>query len=400
MFVDRLRRPSDDSSREIIQQNGFRWTTLRKSPIRSASTKFTHRTSDDVSIVAAASRPERVCLRPRRCAANQSSQFRSGTDVRNSVRLWPQMLYRVSRIDNVTQIIYKRRTSRNFASISSHPDATGGRRRARTALRPHLGEAVLPMISLGRTGEQHADEPAAARDTRPDKLMREAILRELHREAENAEGHPTENLDRIARRLVEKATDDDIQATEETETDSGRGAAGPDPIGAEASFATHLSEMQRHVAGRTQVRSHRHGGLADNIGIRTHTKADLQHDAGQFRVSDDTALSPTFAFGRDDARPLLDSFDLAQLRTIARAYGPRDRSGTFRHKVCHNSYLSDITRDSHVKVPHHPILLVRRCPLGALLDRRVSAPGSTCIPSAGVSRRYSIATISLRIRTG
>lgn len=49
----------------------------------------------------------------------------------------------------------------------------------------------------------------------PDKLMRDAILRELHRQTDGADGHVAEYLDLIARRLVEKAADGDIQAIKE-----------------------------------------------------------------------------------------------------------------------------------------------------------------------------------------
>jgi hypothetical protein len=44
--------------------------------------------------------------------------------------------------------------------------------------------------------------------------MRDAILRELHRQTES-DGHVAEYLDLIARRLVEKAADGDIQAIKE-----------------------------------------------------------------------------------------------------------------------------------------------------------------------------------------
>lgn len=52
-------------------------------------------------------------------------------------------------------------------------------------------------------------------DTRPDRLMRAAILRELHRQTDDAEGRASEYLELIARRLVAKAADGDIQAIKE-----------------------------------------------------------------------------------------------------------------------------------------------------------------------------------------
>jgi hypothetical protein len=52
-------------------------------------------------------------------------------------------------------------------------------------------------------------------ETSTGRMMREAILRELHRQPKEAEGHASEYLDLIARRLVEKAADGDIQAIKE-----------------------------------------------------------------------------------------------------------------------------------------------------------------------------------------
>jgi hypothetical protein len=53
------------------------------------------------------------------------------------------------------------------------------------------------------------------RGAKPDKLMRDALILALMREAEDADGRPTRKLNLIAMRLVEKAIDGDIQAIKE-----------------------------------------------------------------------------------------------------------------------------------------------------------------------------------------
>ena len=50
---------------------------------------------------------------------------------------------------------------------------------------------------------------------KPDKLMRDALILALNREAEDADGRPTKKLHLIARRLVDKAVDGDIAAIKE-----------------------------------------------------------------------------------------------------------------------------------------------------------------------------------------
>ncbi len=53
------------------------------------------------------------------------------------------------------------------------------------------------------------------RGAKPDKLMRDALILALMREAEGADGRPTKKLHLIAARLVEKAVDGDIAAIRE-----------------------------------------------------------------------------------------------------------------------------------------------------------------------------------------
>jgi len=48
-----------------------------------------------------------------------------------------------------------------------------------------------------------------------DQVIRDAILRELHRQTEDGEGGVAEYVELIARRLVEKAAGGDIQAIKE-----------------------------------------------------------------------------------------------------------------------------------------------------------------------------------------
>ena len=60
----------------------------------------------------------------------------------------------------------------------------------------------------------------AARNTpsrggKPDKLMRDALILELQREAKDADGKKTKRLRLIARRLVDKAQEGDVAAIKE-----------------------------------------------------------------------------------------------------------------------------------------------------------------------------------------
>src|SRR3546814_19677478 len=50
---------------------------------------------------------------------------------------------------------------------------------------------------------------------KPDKLMRDALVLALKREAEGADGKPTKRLQAIAEKLVEKAEAGDVQAIRE-----------------------------------------------------------------------------------------------------------------------------------------------------------------------------------------
>ena len=60
-----------------------------------------------------------------------------------------------------------------------------------------------------------ADDDTPARTGLAEQLMRQALLRELQREVEAADGQVTTKLQLIARRLVDKAADGDIQSTKE-----------------------------------------------------------------------------------------------------------------------------------------------------------------------------------------
>lgn len=51
--------------------------------------------------------------------------------------------------------------------------------------------------------------------SKPDKLMRDAIIVALHRQAEDANGKPTKKLALVAAKLVEKAIDGDVAAIKE-----------------------------------------------------------------------------------------------------------------------------------------------------------------------------------------
>jgi hypothetical protein len=51
--------------------------------------------------------------------------------------------------------------------------------------------------------------------SKPDKLMRDAIMIALNREAKDADGKPTRKLNRIVDKLVDLAIDGDIQAIKE-----------------------------------------------------------------------------------------------------------------------------------------------------------------------------------------
>jgi len=55
----------------------------------------------------------------------------------------------------------------------------------------------------------------AGRGGKPDKLMRDALMVALKREAKDAEGKPTTKLALIADKLVDLAADGDVQAIKE-----------------------------------------------------------------------------------------------------------------------------------------------------------------------------------------
>ena len=50
---------------------------------------------------------------------------------------------------------------------------------------------------------------------KPDKLMRDALMLALHREAEDANGHPTKKLNLLADKLIDKALTGDVPAIKE-----------------------------------------------------------------------------------------------------------------------------------------------------------------------------------------
>lgn len=54
-----------------------------------------------------------------------------------------------------------------------------------------------------------------SRGGKPDKLMRDALILELHQEAADADGAMTKKLRLIARKLVDKATEGDVPAIKE-----------------------------------------------------------------------------------------------------------------------------------------------------------------------------------------
>lgn len=54
-----------------------------------------------------------------------------------------------------------------------------------------------------------------SKGSKPDKLMRDAIMVALHREAEGADGKKTKKLNIIATKLVDAAASGDIQAIKE-----------------------------------------------------------------------------------------------------------------------------------------------------------------------------------------
>jgi hypothetical protein len=68
------------------------------------------------------------------------------------------------------------------------------------------------MVEVGLTNPRKA---AVAKGRKPDKLMRDALILALSREAEDGEGAPTKRLNLIAARLVEKAEGGDLAAIKE-----------------------------------------------------------------------------------------------------------------------------------------------------------------------------------------
>jgi hypothetical protein len=61
----------------------------------------------------------------------------------------------------------------------------------------------------------HPRKAPVQKGRKPDKLMRDALIMALMREAEDGEGIPTKKLHLIAGRLVEKAMAGDISAIKE-----------------------------------------------------------------------------------------------------------------------------------------------------------------------------------------
>ena len=60
----------------------------------------------------------------------------------------------------------------------------------------------------------HNPKPKS-RGSRPDKLMRDALLLELKRDGEDADGKKTKKIRLVARRLVDKAIEGDVPAIRE-----------------------------------------------------------------------------------------------------------------------------------------------------------------------------------------
>jgi hypothetical protein len=60
-----------------------------------------------------------------------------------------------------------------------------------------------------------APRATPSKGAKPDKLMRDALILALHREAESAEGAPTKKLHLVADQLVEKAMAGDVPAIKE-----------------------------------------------------------------------------------------------------------------------------------------------------------------------------------------
>ena len=57
--------------------------------------------------------------------------------------------------------------------------------------------------------------PAPGKGPKPDKMMRDALLLALMREAKDADGAPTRKLHLIAAKLVDKAVEGDMSAIKE-----------------------------------------------------------------------------------------------------------------------------------------------------------------------------------------
>lgn len=60
-----------------------------------------------------------------------------------------------------------------------------------------------------------ATRKAPSKGAKPDKLMRDALIVALHRQAEDANGKPTKKLHLIADALVDKAMSGDVPAIKE-----------------------------------------------------------------------------------------------------------------------------------------------------------------------------------------
>ena len=60
-----------------------------------------------------------------------------------------------------------------------------------------------------------AERKSPSKGSKPDKLMKDAIMLALHREAQGEDGKPTKKLNVIAAKLVQLAEGGDLQAIKE-----------------------------------------------------------------------------------------------------------------------------------------------------------------------------------------
>lgn len=81
---------------------------------------------------------------------------------------------------------------------------------------------------------------------KPDKLMRDALMLALNREAKDADGKKTKKLNIIAAKLVELAIAGDIQAIKEI-SDRVDGKPAQAIVGDEKSPLTMVHRIERHI---------------------------------------------------------------------------------------------------------------------------------------------------------